>query len=93
MRKTKLDHELNIDVPRHGWKELHFFVRGHSVCGIWNTSIQGYNQFDNGVPVWKTIPGGTEWPWATKRDCPKCIRIWLELYYMFRENRNERLFP
>lgn len=82
-------------VPRHGWNDRHFFIKGHSVCQGWTTSIKGYHVFNNRIPRWKTEQSPEFSRLIVKRDCVKCIRIWLELYCMFREfdKRKERLFP
>lgn len=80
-------------VPRHGWHDGHFFVKGTSACQGWKTSIKGYHYFKNRAPKWidyKVEPFHTLY----KKDCAKCTRIWLELYCMFREFKvRERLFP
>jgi len=81
-------------VPRHGWNYQHFFVKGHSLCQGWTSSIKGHNNFYNRLPRWRFEEGEFRWQ-DKKHDCVKCIRIWLELYCMFREfdKRKERLFP
>jgi len=82
----------NVISPRHGWKELHFFVKGESLCGKWETSIRGFNSFEIRNPTWKNEKLGLGWE-NMRRDCAKCTRIWLELYHIFKEGTEPRLFP
>lgn len=80
----------DVTPPRHGWKSLHFFVKGESLCGGWTSSINGYNYFTIRNPSWITEIGTDSEKLI--RDCAKCTRIWLELYHIFK-NSEPRLFP